>query len=58
MKIANLVLIITALVVYLAGTVWYYVDKNKGGNKKAPMCLKYAGILLMVTYFIILLVRS
>lgn len=58
MKIANLVLIITALVVYLAGTVWYYIDRKKGGNQKAPMYLKYAGILLMVTYFIILLIRS
>ena len=58
MKLLNLALIITALVIYLAGTVWYYIDKNKGGNNKAPMYLKYAGIVLMVTYFIILLVRS
>ena len=58
MKMLNLALIITALVVYLAGTVWYYIDRNKGGNKKAPMYLKYAGILLMLIYFILLLVRS
>ena len=44
--------------IYLAGTVWYYIDRKKGGNKKAPMYLKFAGILLMVTYFIILLIRS
>ena len=58
MKVLNLALIITALLVYLAGTVWYYIDRNKGGYKKAPMYLKFAGILLMVTYFIILLVRG
>ena len=58
MKIFNLALIVTALVVYLAGTVWYYIDKNKGGNKKAPIYLKLAGILLMVSYFIILLLRG
>ena len=58
MKMLNLALIVTALVVYLAGTVWYYIDRNKGSNKKAPMYLKYAGILLMLIYFIILLVRS
>ena len=58
MKMLNLALIVTALVVYLAGTVWYYIDRNKGSNKNAPMYLKYAGILLMLIYFIILLVRS
>ena len=58
MRIFKLVLIITALVIYLAGTVWYYIDKNKGGNKKTPIYLKLAGILLMVSYFIILLLRG
>ena len=58
MRIFKLVLIITALVIYLAGTVWYYIDKNKGGNKKAPIYLKLVSILLMVSYFIILLLRG
>ena len=51
MKIFNLVLIIVALSVYLTGVIWYFIDKGKGGHKKAPMILRAIGALMMVAYF-------
>lgn len=52
MKIFSLVLIIVALSVYLTGVIWYFIDKGKGGHKKAPMILRAIGALMMVAYFI------
>lgn len=58
MKTFNLILIIVALTLYLVGAVWYYIDKNKGGRRKAPMYIKASGAILMGVYFILLLIRS
>lgn len=56
MKLFRLAFIIAALAVYIAGAVWYYIDRGKGGHKKAPMILRAVGALLMAVYFILLIV--
>ena len=58
MKVFNLILILTALVVYITGVVWYFIDKSKGGHKKAPIILRIIGSLLMTAYFVILIIRN
>lgn len=58
MKTLYLILIIIALVLYISGTIWYYLDKKSEGHKKAPMIIKAIGSFLMAIYFIIILIRG
>ena len=57
MKTFRLIWIIVAMVLYLVGTVWYYIVRNKEGQQKAPMYIKAIGLILMGAYFIFLLIR-